>query len=69
MMSAANHNKMIFNLEERKQHPIPADPWQKPEEEGPRSPNVKRPGNRELLERMRRVDPNTARRYRQRSGE
>jgi hypothetical protein len=36
---------------------------------GPETPDVDRPDNRELLDRMRRVDPRQARRYRQRSGE
>ena len=62
-------NEAIY-LQERRPRPAPAEPWQKPGDEGgPRQPEVKRPDSRELLERMRRVDPNTARRYRQRSGE
>lgn len=36
---------------------------------GPETPDVDRPDTRELLDRMRRVDPRQARRYRQRSGE
>jgi hypothetical protein len=68
-----NHKAVDFNLiniEERRQQPPPTEPWQKPGgDDGPRQPDVKRPDSRDLLERMRRVDPNTARRYRQRSGE
>ena len=37
--------------------------------DGPRRPKVDRPGTDDLLRRMRKVDPNQARRYRQRSGE
>jgi len=60
----------VLRMQERKSRPAPAEPWQKPGDEGgPRRPEVKRPNTRELLERMRRVDPNTARRYRQRSGQ
>jgi len=55
--------------EERIPRPAPTEPRSRPADEGPREPNVRRPGNRELLKRMRRVDPNQARRYRQRSGE
>ncbi len=46
------------------------EPWQRGgEDDGPSRPDVRRPDTRRLLERMRRVDPNQARRYRQRSGE
>jgi hypothetical protein len=50
----------------------PAEPWSKPDEggdPGPRNPEVHRPNTERLLERMKRVDPRAARRYRQRSGE
>jgi len=39
------------------------------EDEGPRRPKVERPNTDDLLRRMRKVDPNQARRYRQRTGE
>jgi hypothetical protein len=56
--------------EERIQRPTPADPLTRPgSDDGPKSPNVKRPDPSDLLKRMRRVDPDQARRYRQRSGE
>ena len=35
----------------------------------PARPKVERPDTRDLMRRMRRVDPNQARRYRQRTGE
>lgn len=37
--------------------------------EGPRSPDVTKPNTDDLLKRMRRVDPDQAKRYRQRTGE
>lgn len=60
-----------IKAEERRQLPTtPVDPLRKtPDDDGPKTPNVKRPDMRHLLERMRRVDPEQARRYRQRSGE
>ena len=39
------------------------------QDEGPRRPRVDRPNTDDILRRMRRVDPNQARRYRQRTGE
>ncbi len=39
------------------------------DDSGPSRPKVDRPDTRDLLRRMRRVDPNQARRYRQRTGE
>lgn len=56
--------------EERIQRPVPQEPFTRPRDEGgPRTPDVKRPDPSDLLKRMRRVDPDQARRYRQRSGE
>ena len=37
--------------------------------EGPSAPKVDKPNTDELLERMRKVDPDQARRYRQRTGQ
>ena len=37
--------------------------------EGPRSPQVEKPNTDELLKRMRKVDPDQAKRYRQRTGQ
>ena len=39
------------------------------EGEGPSTPKVEKPITGDLLERMRKVDPDQARRYRQRTGE
>ena len=55
---------------ERRERPV-SPPGRKPvdDDEGPSRPDVDRPDTRDLLRRMRRVDPNQARRYRQRTGE
>ena len=37
--------------------------------EGPGSPKVDKPNTDELLKRMRKVDPDQAKRYRQRTGQ
>lgn len=48
----------------------PVDPVRKQGDgDGPKAPDVKRPESRNILDRMKRVDPNAARRYRQRSGQ
>ena len=61
---------MILRGEERITRPTPLDPVRKPGDSGgPNKPDVKRPDTSDLLKRMKRVDPDAARRYRQRSGE
>jgi hypothetical protein len=37
--------------------------------DGPKEPKIERPNTEDLLKRMRKVDPDQARRYRQRTGE
>ena len=55
---------------ERRQRPVaPPDRKSPDDDEGPSRPDVDRPDTRDLLRRMRRVDPDQARRYRQRTGE
>ncbi len=56
---------------ERKQVPSEPAPWERKEgdEGGPKRPEVGKPDTKELLKRMRRVDPNQSKRYRQRTGE
>lgn len=51
--------------------PNPNEPWDKRQEDGsgPKRPDVDKPDAQEILKRMRRVDPNQSRRYRQRTGE
>ena len=61
-----------FNSVFRDRVPKPVEPWEpKPgeDDEGPRKPKVDRPDTEDILRRMRRVDPNQSRRYRQRTGE
>jgi hypothetical protein len=61
---------MIGQFEERRTIPAP-EPARKLGDggDGPGRPDVKRPDSRRLMERMKRVDPDQAKRYRQRSGE
>ena len=63
---------MISRIEDRARRPLPQDPFRKPggdSDDGPRAPAVPKPGPNDLLKRMQRVDPDQAKRYRQRSGE
>lgn len=61
----------LINADETLRRPLPSEPIQRPggDDSGPSAPKVKRPDTRQLLERMKRVDPEQAKRYRQRSGE
>ena len=56
---------------ERIHRPTSPAPWEKKEtdEGGPHRPDVDAPDTKELLKKMRRVDPNQAKRYRQRTGQ
>jgi hypothetical protein len=49
----------------------PVAPWgpQQGDGDGPKAPEVNRPDTKELLKRMRKVDPEQSKRYRQRTGE
>ncbi len=48
----------------------PVNPLHKEgDETGPTKPDVQRPDRSDLIKRMKRVDPDQARKYRQRSGE
>jgi len=53
----------------RKTHPVAPSPGGGGGGEGPRSPQVEKPNTEELLKKMRKVDPDQARRYRQRTGQ
>ena len=62
------------SVEMRDRAPRPAKPMDgggdgDDDDPGPRRPKVERPNTDDLLRRMRKVDPNQARRYRQRTGE
>ncbi len=56
---------------DRLTRPLSPEPTRKGTDEGgPTAPDVKRPeGGNELLRRLRNVDPDQAKKYRQRSGE
>ena len=56
---------------ERIERPTSPAPWEKKETEqgGPKRPDAGAPDTKELLKKMRRVDPNQAKRYRQRTGQ
>jgi len=53
---------------QKPQPPIPA-PGGGGGGDSPRSPQVEKPNTEELLKRMRKVDPDQAKRYRQRTGQ
>jgi hypothetical protein len=48
--------------------PVPWGPKQG-DGDGPKSPDISRPDTRDLLKKMRKVDPNQSKRYRQRTGQ
>jgi len=58
-------------MPERIEKPLEPAPWapKRDEGDGPRAPDVSRPDTRDLLDKMRKVDPNQSKRYRQRTGE
>ena len=61
----------IFELRDRIPRPVkPMEDEGGESEDGPRRPKVDKPGGcDDILKRMKRVDPNQARRYRQRTGQ
>jgi hypothetical protein len=63
--------KINAEFPERIHRPSAPAPWEKRETEegGPQRPDVNTPDTKELLKKMRRVDPNQAKRYRQRTGQ
>ncbi len=62
---------MEIRGEDRRLAPTaPINPLRKESDgDGPAKPGVQRPDTSDLLKRMKRVDPDTAKKYRQRSGE
>jgi hypothetical protein len=60
-----------FFMLERIQKPAEPAPWGPKQGDGggPRSPDVSRPDTKDLLKKMRNVDPNQSKRYRQRTGQ
>jgi len=61
----------FFCMPERIQKPVDPVPWGPKQGDGggPRSPDISRPDTKDLLKKMRKVDPNQSKRYRQRTGE
>ncbi|HEV3209806.1 MAG TPA: ubiquitin-like protein UBact [Chthoniobacterales bacterium] len=62
---------LMSRMPERTQKPPTPVPWEPKQGggEGPRSPDVSKPDTKDLLKRMRKVDPNQSKRYRQRTGQ
>jgi len=60
-----------FFMPERIQKPVEPAPWGPKQGDGggPRSPDISRPDTKDLLKKMRKVDPNQSKRYRQRTGQ
>ena len=65
------HLLLNFFMPERIQKPAEPAPWGPKQGDGggPRSPDISRPDTKELLKKMRKVDPNQSKRYRQRTGQ
>ena len=65
------HFLLEFFMPERIQKPVDPVPWgpKQGDEGGPRSPDISRPDTKDLLKKMRKVDPNQSKRYRQRTGQ
>jgi len=65
------HLLLDFFMPERIQKPVDPVPWGPKQGDGggPRSPDVSRPDTKDLLKKMRKVDPNQSKRYRQRTGQ
>jgi hypothetical protein len=60
-----------FFMPERIQKPMEPAPWSPKQGDGggPHSPDISRPDTKDLLKKMRKVDPNQSKRYRQRTGQ
>jgi hypothetical protein len=67
----SNFLLLDFFMPERIQKPAEPAPWGPKQGDGggPRSPDVSRPDTKDLLKKMRKVDPNQSKRYRQRTGQ
>jgi hypothetical protein len=62
---------MILQTDDRLRRQATPEPERKQgDDSGPSKPDVRKPGgDNELLRRMKRIDPDQAKRYRQRSGQ
>ena len=58
-------------MPERTEKPVAPVPWapQPGDGGGPKAPDISKPDTRDLLKKMRKVDPNQSKRYRQRTGQ
>ncbi|NKB67982.1 MAG: ubiquitin-like protein UBact [Candidatus Latescibacteria bacterium] len=64
------NNAHLTQFRDRLPRPVkPTDSGDQGTDDGPRRPKVERPNTNDVLKRMRKVDPDQARRYRQRTGE
>jgi hypothetical protein len=62
---------MNFDDQQQQRRPDDSNPFGKKEDSssGPITPKTGKPPTKDLLERMRKIEPERARRYRQRSGQ
>jgi hypothetical protein len=67
----SNFLLLNFFMPVRIQKPVEPAPWGPKQGDGggPRSPDISRPDTKDLLKKMRKVDPNQSKRYRQRTGQ
>ena len=63
------HCKGIRIMPDQGQKTRPINPAPGGGGEGPVAPDINKPNTEELLKRMRKVDPDQAKRYRQRTGQ
>ena len=61
----------ILDMPEQMQRSPVESPWERKggDDGGPKTPNVAKPDTNNLLKRLRSIDPDQSRKYRQRSGQ
>src|ERR1700722_3518617 len=71
MICFQSRKSVEFDMPERTQKPPAPAPWEpkQGDGDGPRSPDVSKPDTKDLLKRMRKVDPNQSKRYGQGTGQ
>jgi len=59
------------HMPEQMQRPPVQSPWERKsgDDSGPKAPNISKPDTNSLLKRLRSIDPDQSRKYRQRSGQ
>jgi hypothetical protein len=64
---------LLYNADmpEQMQRPQVQSPWERnaKDDGGPKTPNVSKPDTNSLLKRLRSIDPDQSKKYRQRSGQ